>query len=102
MTLTDGGYHVFKAEDGVAAHTIAQGTTVDLVITDLNMPRMDGMELIKQLRSMPTYRYVPILVLTTEGDAERRALAKQVGASGWLMKPFEPKKLLGAVTRLAG
>jgi len=100
FTLKGAGYAVSQAEDGVDALKFAQGNTVDLVITDINMPNMDGITLIKELRALPAYKFIPILTLTTENSAEKKQLGKIAGATGWIVKPFDPEHLLSTVKRV--
>ena len=99
-TLKGAGYAVSQAEDGVEALKFAQGNTVELVITDINMPNMDGITLIKELRALPAYKFIPILTLTTENSAEKKQLGKIAGATGWIVKPFDPDHLLSTVKRV--
>ena len=100
FTLKGAGFAVSQAEDGVEALKFAQGNTVDLVITDINMPNMDGITLIKELRGLPAYKFIPILTLTTENSAEKKQLGKIAGATGWIVKPFDPDHLLSTVKRV--
>ena len=99
-TLIEGGHQVTEAQDGVQAVTLATATTVQLVITDINMPNMDGLTLVKKLRAMPAYKHVPILVLTTEMDPAKKKIAKEAGATGWIVKPFIPEQLLGTIRKV--
>ncbi len=99
-TLQTAGHQVTDAADGVIALGSAKGKKFDAVVTDLNMPNMDGIELIKQLRSLPNYKYTPILLLTTESSADKKASGKSAGATGWLVKPFNPEKLLATIDRV--
>lgn len=102
MTLSGNGYEVVEAEDGLAALDWLESNEVDLIITDINMPRMDGFGLIERLRGEQR-RHVdrPILVLTTESSEEKKARARHAGATGWIVKPFDPEKLIAAVRRVA-
>ena len=100
FTLKGAGYAVSQAEDGVEALKFAQGNTVELVITDINMPNMDGITLIKELRALPAYKFIPILTLTTENSTEKKKLGKIAGATGWIVKPFDPDHLLSTVKRV--
>jgi two-component system chemotaxis response regulator CheY len=102
QTLRAAGYDVIEAADGVEALELAKGRVVDLVITDVNMPNMDGITLVAQLRALPTYRLVPLLLLTTESSPERKAQGKQAGATGWMVKPFNPDQLLATLARVLG
>lgn len=100
FTLKGAGYDVLEAEDGQAALKVIDGAKVDAVITDLNMPVMNGFELIRSLRANPLYKFTPILMLTTEGDAEKKEEGKAAGATGWIVKPFNPEKLLEVVKKV--
>ena len=97
FTLREGGFDVIEAEHGQDALDKLQGASVDLVITDLNMPVMDGITLIKNLPAMKTK---PILMLTTEGLAGKKEQGKAAGATGWIVKPFDPEKLLQTVAKV--
>lgn len=100
FTLKGAGYDVIEAEDGKAALAMLGGATVDAVITDLNMPNMNGFELIRALRGNPSYKFTPILMLTTEGDAAKKEEGKAAGATGWIVKPFNPQKLVDVVKKV--
>jgi two-component system chemotaxis response regulator CheY len=100
FTLSTAGFDVDSAEDGQKALSALEKTQVDLVITDLNMPNMDGITLIRRLRADPKYRGVPILMLTTEADADKKAEGRAAGATGWLVKPFNPEKLVELAHRV--
>jgi len=102
FTLEQAGFEVVQASDGQEALRVAGGKAVDLVLTDVHMPGMDGIELIKALRALPDYRHTPILTLTTESSAEKKAQAKTAGATGWIVKPFTPDKLIGTIKMLLG
>ncbi len=101
-TLSAAGHQVVEAEDGVAALKVAQGRSVQLVITDVNMPNMNGLELIGKLRGLTTYKFTPILVLTTEMDPGKKQQAKASGATGWIVKPFDPDTLLATIRKVIG
>jgi two-component system chemotaxis response regulator CheY len=101
-TLQSAGHQVTDAPDGQAALNKAKTGKFDVVVTDLNMPVMDGIELVKNLRALPNYKYTPILLLTTESAADKKAAGKQAGATGWLVKPFNPEKLLATVAKVLG
>ncbi len=90
FTLRQAGFDVVEATDGENALRVLAGVKVDLIITDLNMPKMDGVTLIRRLREDPQYRTLPILMLTTESDADKKAEGRSAGATGWLVKPFDP------------
>ena len=100
FTLRKAGFEVNEAEDGQKALTVLNGSKFNLIITDLNMPNMDGITLIKNVRTSPQHRGVPILILTTEGDSTKKAEGKAAGATGWLVKPFSPEKLVELVQRV--
>ncbi len=99
--LTSQGFNVAQAEDGEVALEWLAMNEVDVVITDINMPRLDGFGLIERLRQGNRHRDRPILVLTTESSEEKKARARQAGATGWIVKPFDPEKLVAAVRRVA-
>jgi two-component system chemotaxis response regulator CheY len=100
FTLKGAGYNVIEAADGQEAYDKARGHAVDLVLTDQNMPRMDGLTLVKSLRGLPSYASTPILILTTESSDDMKARGKAAGATGWLVKPFDPNKLLDVIRRV--
>lgn len=102
FTLRDAGYEVAEAVDGVDGLAQASARPFDLVITDYNMPRMDGIALVARLRELPAYRGVPILVLTTEASDEVKARGRAAGATGWLLKPFDPVRVVEVVRRVLG
>lgn len=99
-TLREGGYEVIEAEHGADALSKLTGATVDLIITDLNMPVMDGITLIQNVRTLPAMKTKPILMLTTEGLAAKKDQGKAAGATGWIVKPFDPEKLLQTVAKV--
>ncbi len=102
MTLQGAGYQVIQAQDGSDGLTKAKVTAVDMVVTDLNMPVMDGLTLIRELRKLPTYRGVPILFLTTESNPEMKKQAKEAGATGWITKPFQQEQLVSTIKKVLG
>lgn len=102
FTLKGAGYDVIEAADGQEGLERAQKSKVNLVLTDQNMPRMDGLTLIRSLRALPDYKNVPILVLTTESGADMKAQGRAAGATGWLVKPFAPKGLVDVVKKVIG
>ncbi len=101
LTLSDAGFDVLQAVDGQDGLDVLGADRVDVIITDINMPRMDGYEVIRQLRKNSVHKTTPILVLTTESDAEKRNLARQAGATGWMVKPFDPDSLIATVRKVA-
>ena len=90
-----------QAEDGVHGLEVLQAESPDIVITDINMPRMDGFGFIEGMRADPAFSAVPVLVLTTESDAAKKQRAREAGATGWIVKPFDPVRLVDAVRRVA-
>ncbi len=99
-TLTHAGFDVIQAENGEEALKLLGQEKVDVVITDLNMPIMDGITLIRNLRGMSDYKFTPILMLTTESDGSMKEQGKSAGATGWIVKPFNPEKLVEVVQRV--
>ncbi|MDA8107885.1 MAG: response regulator [Betaproteobacteria bacterium] len=102
FTLTDAGYEVVEAVDGEDALEKAKAKPMNLVLTDQNMPRMDGLDLVRALRRLPGYRTAPILILTTEAGEAIKSRGRAVGATGWLVKPFDPQRLLEVVHKVMG
>ncbi len=102
FTLQGKGYEVVEAEDGRDALTKLALTRVDLVITDLNMPNMNGIELTRSLRADATYRFVPVILLTTESQEEKKNQGRQAGATAWITKPFKQEQLLYVVKKVIG
>lgn len=102
FTLKSAGYEVVEAVDGVDALSKAQASTVNLVLTDQNMPRMDGLTLVRSLRQLPAYSKSPILILTTESGQDMKNKGKEAGATGWLVKPFDPQRLIDVVRKVLG
>jgi len=100
IALTDEGYVVTEAADGAEGLRQAGAGKFDMIITDVNMPVMDGLTMIRELRKKPSHAGVPILVLTTESDADMKAEAKAAGATGWVTKPFVPETLINVVKRI--
>jgi len=102
FSLKNAGYSVVEAVDGVDALNKAKKQTFDLVLTDINMPNKDGITLIKELRMLPAYKFVPMLTLTTESSGDMKAKGKAAGATGWIVKPFNPEQLLNTVKKVTG
>jgi len=102
FALKNAGHEVVEAVDGVDALNNAKKNKVNLVITDVNMPNMDGISLIKELRTLPDYKFTPILMLTTESAPEKKQEGKAAGATGWLVKPFDPDQLLSTINKVLG
>ena len=101
-TLEEAGHEVVTAVDGVDALAIAQDESFDVVLADVNMPKMDGITLVGKLRAMEQFKYTPILMITTESAAERKQEARQAGATGWFVKPFDPEQLLATIRKVTG
>ena len=103
LTLSNAGFDVIEAEDGDdALNKLSSAPVVDMLITDLNMPNMDGLELIKKIREDKKYRFTPIVMLTTESSEEKKRAGREAGASGWIVKPFKPEQLLKVVKMILG
>jgi len=101
LALSGAGYRVIQAVDGVDGLETLSAEGADIVITDINMPRLDGFGFIEGMRADPANRSIPVLVLTTESDAAKKQRARDAGATGWIIKPFDPVKLVEAVRRVA-
>lgn len=102
FTLNSVGHEVIQACDGKEALQLLQGKKVDLVIANVNMPNMDGIALVKSLREQADYKFTPILMLTTESQESKRQQGKVAGATGWIVKPFNPEQLLNVVKKVLG
>ena len=102
MTLANAGFHVVEAEDGHDALSKLAHNAVDMLITDLNMPNMDGLALIKKVRQTGAHRFTPIVMLTTDSSEEKKLAGREAGASGWIVKPFKPEQLLKIVKMVLG
>ncbi len=100
FTLEDAGYPVVEAVDGEDALDKLRDVTVDLIITDLNMPKLDGIGLIKEIRAGSTHRFLPIVILTTESQESKKQQGREAGATGWIVKPFRPEQLVGVVRKV--
>lgn len=100
FTFKGAGHQVFEAEDGVAGLAVLKSQPIDLIITDVNMPNMGGLEFTRQARTLPQYTATPIILLTTENDPAKKAEGKAAGATGWIVKPFTPEQLLAVLTKL--
>ena len=102
FTLKGAGFDVTEASDGVEALNTAKSNKFDLVISDVNMPNMDGLTLVGELRKLGDFKFTPILLLTTESSAEKKKEGKAAGATGWIVKPFNPDQLLKTVNKVLG
>ncbi len=100
FVLRSGGYEVVEAVDGADALSKLKGQDLHLVLSDINMPKMDGLEFTRQLRAMPDYKFVPIVLLTTESHADKKQQGKAAGATAWIVKPFTPDQLLAVVKKV--
>ncbi|MDD3764653.1 MAG: response regulator [Nevskiales bacterium] len=100
FTLKSAGYDVAEAPDGAEALEMAKKEKFNLVLCDVNMPNMDGISLVKALRQLPDYKFTPLLMLTTEAGPEKKQEGKQAGATGWLVKPFNPEQLVTTIQRV--
>lgn len=100
IALTDAGFDLTQAATGQEALELARQTSFDLVLSDVNMPEMNGIELIRALRAESSYRHTPILMLTTESSMERKLEGKEAGATGWIVKPFDPAQLVATMRRV--
>jgi two-component system, chemotaxis family, chemotaxis protein CheY len=101
LTLAHAGFDVLQAVDGQDGIDVLGDQRVDVVITDINMPKMDGYEVIRCLRKSPVHKSTPILVLTTESDTEKKNLAREAGATGWMVKPFDPERLIATIRKVS-
>jgi two-component system chemotaxis response regulator CheY len=102
FTLQGAGHKVVEAVDGKDALMKAQKGAHDVIVTDVNMPNMDGITLVRELRKLPAYKFTPILLLTTESAPERKAEGKAAGATGWLVEPFNPEQLVATIKKVSG
>ena len=102
FTLKTAGFEVIEAVDGVDALAKAKDKQVDVVVSDVNMPNMDGIELISELRALPQYKFTPMLMLTTESGGDKKTQGKAAGATGWIIKPFNPEQLVKTVNKVLG
>ncbi|ACH38611.1 MULTISPECIES: response regulator [Geobacteraceae] len=102
FTLKQGGYDVVEAVDGKDALQKLSSTKVDMLITDLNMPNLDGIGLIKGARALPSCKFIPIVMLTTESQDSKKQEGKAAGATGWIVKPFKPEQLMAVVKKVLG
>jgi len=100
MALQGAGYDVLEAGDGQAALAFLDGRQIGMVVCDVNMPRMNGIEFVKAAKALPAYRFLPILMLTTEGQESKKEEGRAAGAKAWMLKPFSPSTLLNAVSKL--
>lgn len=102
FVLSQENYEVIEAVDGIDGLSKAKSEKIDLFITDINMPNMDGIQLIKELRAIPEYKFTPIIALTTENQDSKMQEGKQAGATGWIVKPFTSEKLISIIKKIVG
>ena len=100
LTLTRAGYEVIEGSDGVDALSKLDGRKVNLIVSDVNMPRMDGITFVTQVKQDPRYKFTPVIMLTTEGQDAKKEQGRAAGAKAWIVKPFSPPILLDAVSKL--
>ena len=100
LALSDAGFRVVQAEDGIHGLEVLAAESPQVIVTDINMPRMDGFGFIEEVRGDARHRAIPILVLTTENDGDKKMRARQAGATGWIVKPFDPEALLGVLRKV--
>jgi len=102
FTLKQLGYRIMEAADGSDALKKLEGKEIHMLITDINMPKLDGISLVRKIRENPTYRFIPIVVLTTESELEKKIEGTKAGATGWIVKPFKPDELIDVVRKVLG
>jgi two-component system, chemotaxis family, chemotaxis protein CheY len=102
FTIKNAGYDVVEAVDGRDALSKLNGNPIHMVITDLNMPNLDGIGLIKGIRANPAYKFIPVILLTTESQESKKIEGKQAGATGWIVKPFKPEQLVAVIKKVLG
>jgi two-component system, chemotaxis family, chemotaxis protein CheY len=102
FTLKNAGYEVVEAVDGKDALSKLNGSPIHMVITDLNMPNLDGIGLVKGIRANPAYKFIPVILLTTESQESKKLEGKTAGATGWIVKPFKPEQLIAVVKKVLG
>jgi len=102
FTLEEAGYEVKEAVNGLDALKKINSSAIDMLITDLNMPKMDGIELIRKVRAIPRIKFIPIIMLSTESQAAKKQEGKKAGATGWIVKPFRPEQLVAVVKKVLG
>jgi two-component system chemotaxis response regulator CheY len=100
ITLTRAGYEVVEAEDGAKGLQKATAEAFDMVLSDINMPIMSGLDLLRNLRKLTQYKFTPIVLVTTESQLQKKAEGKAAGATGWIVKPFEPEQLLAVISKV--
>lgn len=102
FTLKELGYEIIEAENGVEALRKLDKKHIHMLITDINMPELDGISLVRKVRANPDYKFIPIIILTTESQMDKKSAGKEAGATGWIVKPFKPEQLVAVVKRVLG
>ncbi|MGK0290909.1 MAG: two-component system chemotaxis response regulator CheY [bacterium] len=102
FTLTEAGYDVVQAVDGIDALRKLKGKKINMIISDVNMPNLDGIELVRKIREQQAYKFTPIIMLTTESEVSKKKEGKDAGANGWIVKPFKPDQLIAVVKKVLG
>jgi two-component system chemotaxis response regulator CheY len=102
FTLRTAGYQVVEAVDGEDALKKISAASINMLVTDLNMPKVDGIELIRRVRALPNYKYIPIVMVTTESQEEKKQAGRAAGATGWVVKPFKGEQLVAVARKLLG
>jgi len=100
FTLREHGYEIVEAENGKEALRKMEKHEIHMLITDINMPELDGISLVKRVRANPAYKFIPIIILTTESQTDKKQAGKQAGATGWIVKPFKPEQLIAVVKKV--
>lgn len=100
IALKGAGYAVIEACDGQDALNKLNGVKIHLIICDVNMPNLDGISFVKQMKTLPNYKFTPVIMLTTEGSEEKKQAGQMAGARAWVVKPFRPEQMLNAVSKL--
>jgi two-component system chemotaxis response regulator CheY len=100
IALKGAGYNILEACDGVDALKKLVGAQVNLIISDVNMPNMDGISMVKEVKKLPAHKFTPIIMLTTESQADKKSEGQAAGARAWVVKPFQPQQMLAAVAKL--
>jgi two-component system chemotaxis response regulator CheY len=100
FTLKNAGFNVLEAGDGLEGLAVLKNNVPDVIISDVNMPNMNGMEFVKAVRDIPAFKFTPILMLTTENTDDKKSTGREAGATGWIVKPFDPDKLIQTINKV--
>ncbi len=100
FTLKNAGFDVLEAGDGVEGLDVLKNAVPDVIISDINMPNMNGIDFVKNLRELPAFKFTPVLMLTTEDSDEKKSVGRAAGATGWIVKPFDPDKLIQIINKV--